>query len=217
MKINFCYDKNKDVWCLLNKGKGSNNSPKPTKQYEQFVAMYGADPSFEDATSFVDQYIIKNEIDIRGCIELFQHNWEQVQNEFQNRAEIIFDTILPNDITAYLTINSRCPYNVEDNYFYVSMQSNNVRGIIMHELWHFYTWQGLGVNQEEILGPQKYNDIKEALTGLLNVECRDLLTEDMTDAGYPQHQDLRKQILKYWEKDRNIKNLWNHIIRYPFH
>jgi hypothetical protein len=96
-------------------------------------------------------------------------------------------------------------------------QSNNVRGIIMHELWHFYTWQGLGVNQEEILGPQKYNDIKEALTGLLNVECRDLLTEDMTDAGYPQHQDLRKQILKYWEKDRNIKNLWNHIIRYPFH
>lgn len=211
MKINFCYDKDKDVWCLFNKGIGSNNSQKPTKQYEQLTAMYGEDPSLEDAKSFVDLYIIKNEIDISRCVELFQHDWEQVQNEFQNRAEIIFNTVLPNDITTYLTINSRCPYSVEDNYFYVSMQSNNVRGIIMHELWHFYTWYGLGANQEETLGLQKYNDMKEALTVLLNVECRDLFTEDMTDIGYPQHQDLRKQILKYWEKDRDIKNLWDHI------
>jgi hypothetical protein len=40
----------------------------------------------------------------------------------------------------------------------------------MHELWHFYTWYGLGVDQEERLGKEKYNDLKEALTVLINIE-----------------------------------------------
>ena len=81
----------------------------------------------------------------------------------------------------------------------------------MHELWHFYTWYSLGINQVEKLGKEKYNDLKEALTVLLNVEFRDLLPEGIIDAGYPQHKELRDKILKFWEKDRNIINLWNYL------
>lgn len=82
----------------------------------------------------------------------------------------------------------------------------------MHELWHFYTWYGLGADQEERISKEKYNDLKEALTVLLNVEYKDLLPEGMTDTGYPQHQEIRQRILKYWEKDRNIQNLWNCLV-----
>ena len=81
----------------------------------------------------------------------------------------------------------------------------------MHELWHFYTLYGLGTDQEEKIGKQKYNDLKESLTVLLNVECKNLLPEGVVDMGYTQHQDLRKKILEYWEKDKNIKNLWNYL------
>ena len=82
----------------------------------------------------------------------------------------------------------------------------------MHELWHFYTWYGLGADQEEKLGKQKYNDLKESLTVLLNVECEDLLPSGVIDTGYSQHQETREKILVYWKKNRNIKNLWNYLV-----
>ena len=86
------------------------------------------------------------------------------------------------------------------------------RKTVMHELWHFYTWYALGVDQEERLGKQKYNDLKEALTVLINIECKDLLKKGVEDKGYPQHQGIRQKILKYWETDRNLKNLWEYLV-----
>ncbi len=212
MQVNFTYNKDKDIWCLLNKGKSSNNSQNPTKQYEQLVAEFGNNPTEKDITTFVDKYISKNSIGISSRLADFQKDWESVSVEFQKRAETIFGITLPNDVIAYLTINSRCPYSIQDNFFYASVQSAQARRTVMHELWHFYTWYGLGAGQEEKLGKQKYNDLKEALTVLLNVECKDLLTEGMIDTGYPQHQEIREKIIAYWEKDRNIKNLWNYLV-----
>jgi|SRR3989344_2106004 len=211
MSVKFTYDKSKDIWCLLNKGKSSNNSQSPTKQYWQLVAEFGENPTEQNAADFVDKYIAENKIDIPDRTTDFQKDWEKVSEEFQKRAESIFEATLLSGVVAYLTINSRCPYSVQDNFFYVSLQSVRVRRTAMHELWHFYTWYGLGADQEEKLGKQKYNDLKESLTVLLNVECKDLLPEGVVDIGYPQHQEIRQQILEYWEKDRNIKNLWNHL------
>ncbi|MDQ5957331.1 MAG: hypothetical protein QG614_306 [Patescibacteria group bacterium] len=82
----------------------------------------------------------------------------------------------------------------------------------MHELWHFYTWCGIGFYQEEKIGKQKYNDLKEALTVLLNVECKDLLSEGVIDIGYHQHKEIRHKILEYWEKDKNIVKLWDYLV-----
>lgn len=211
MQVNFTYDKNKDVWCLLNKGKSSNNSQNPTKQYEQLIGKYGENPTTETAAVFIDEYITENKIDIPHRIEDFQKDWENISVDFQKRAEAIFNVSLPSCITAYLTTNSRCPYSIEGSFFYVSFQSSQATRTVMHELWHFYTWYGLGTDQEERLGKQKYNDLKEALTVLLNVECEDLLPGGSVDAGYPQHQEIRERILEYWKKDRNIKNLWDYL------
>lgn len=206
------YDKDKDIWCLLDKGKSSNNSRNPTRQYEQLVEKYGENPTAENAATFVADYIAENGIDISNHLEDFQKDWDSISGEFQKRAEAIFETFLPNDVVAYLTVNSRCPYSIQENFFYVSLQSMQVRRTVMHELWHFYTWYGLGVDQEEKLGKQKYNDLKEALTVLLNVECNDLLPEGMLDTGYSQHQEIRRTILEFWEKDKDIKKLWDYLI-----
>lgn len=211
VKVNFTYDKEKDVWCLLNKGKSSSNSKNTTKQYEQLVAEYGENPTSETAAVFLDKYFTENKIDVQKRIEDSQKDWGSISDEYQKRAEVIFGISLPDNVSAYFTVNSRCPYSIENNYFYVSLQSSSVRKTAMHELWHFYTWCGLGPDQEEKLGKQKYNDLKEALTVLLNVEFKDLLPEGVVDAGYPQHQEIREKILEYWEKDKSIKNLWNYL------
>ena len=212
MQVNFIYNKDKDIWCLLNKGKNSNNSQNSTKQYQQLVATYGENPTPEMAAIFINEYIIDNKIDIQKCVMDFQKEWGNVSNEFQRITETIFGTSLSNEVTAYLTINSRSPYSIQDNFFFIFLKSTQVRKIIMHELWHFYTWYGLGVDQEERLGKQKYNDLKESLTVLLNVECGDLLSDGMVDVGYPQHQEIRQKIIEYWKRNKNINSLWESLI-----
>lgn len=215
MKITFKYDKEKDVWCILNKGKSSINSQSPTKQYEQLVELYGENPSNESVTSFIDAYLSEKTIDTEKYIDLYQNDWNNVAEEYTKRAEEIFGVSLPKEIVVYLTVNSRCPYNLEENYFFVTVPtySDVARKTVMHELWHFYTWYAFGVDQEEKLGKQKYNDLKEALTVLLNVECKDLLPEDVTDKGYPQHTELREKILELWNTEKNIHKVWEVLVR----
>lgn len=214
MKISYQYDKEKDIWCLLNKGRSSMNSQNSTKQYEQLVEFHGENPSKEKTSSFVDTYILDNKIDIKKYIDQYQKDWEIVAEEYKTKAEEIFGVSLPEDVTAYLTINSRCPYNVAGNYFFVTVPTSLhvARRITMHELWHFYTWYRFSADQVEKIGAERYNDLKEALTVLLNIECKDILPPDMVDKGYPQHTNLRKKILDYWARDRNIINLWEHLI-----
>ena len=213
MKVIFDYSKDKDVWCLLNKGKSSNNNPNPTKVYELLTAKCGESPTEENTSSFIDTYLAENDVSIEAYVAKYTEEWFLVSDEYHKRAEAVFGSVLPQDVTAYLTINNRNPYSISDNLFYVTVPRDTVRKTVMHELWHFYTWYGLGTDQEEILGKQKYNDLKEALTVLLNVECADLLPEGISDEGYPQHQELRQSILNIWKNEKNIQSLWKEIAK----
>ena len=213
MNVIFDYDKPKDIWCLLNKGKASNNSQKPTKAYQQLINEFGDAPSEQDATTFIEKYITEQNIDVKKTIDRYKNEWLGVADKFQKRAEVIFNTTLPNDIAAYLTVNSRLPYDIEGNYFFVHMNSKTVRESVMHELWHFYTWYGLGLHQEKLLGKKKYNDLKEALTILIDIECKDLMPENAHDSGYPQHEELRNEIKKLWLENKNINFVWQQISR----
>ena len=139
---------------------------------------------------------------------ILQKNWDLVNSEFENRANKIFGIKIEDTISAYLTITGRFPYNVENKYFYVSAKNTNANTIAMHELWHFYTWKKFG-DQIEKIGSQKYNDIKESLTVLLNIECADLMG-GVVDAGYSQHQDLRKGIADMWKKTKDIEKVWEY-------
>lgn len=211
MNIFFTYDRAKDIWCIANKGKASNNSPKPTKIYELLEAKHGSNPTEETIGGFINSYLQENNISTLESINQYEAEWREVADEYHQRAEAIFEIKLPEEITVYLTINNRCPYNIAENLFYASFPSESVRLTIMHELWHFYTWYGLGVDQEEKLGKETYNDLKEALTVLLNEECADLMPEGIRDNGYPQHSELRTEIQKLWTEKRDISWVWNKI------
>ncbi len=201
------------VWCLLNKGKSSNNSQTITKVYEELVAQYGDNPTEADTATFIEQHLKDQHIVIEKSIEQYQRDWDSIAEEFKQRAEKIFGVTLPQDVTAYLTINTRSPYSIQDHYFFVSFSAISARRTAMHELWHFYTWYGLGEGEEARMGKQEYNERKEALTVLLNVECKDLLPDGVIDNGYPQHKELREKILQLWEKEKDIKKLWSQLAK----
>ncbi len=211
MQLNFTYKKDEDIWCLLNKGKSSNNSPNPTKAYEQLINFAGKNPDERSTSKFIDTYIADNKIDINKRIKEYQKDFEDISDEFQNIAEKVFGVSLLEDITVYLTINNRCPYSLKENLFFVCLSNNSALQTVMHELWHFYTWYKFGADEQERIGPEKYNDIKEALTVLLNIECNHLLPEGIEDTGYPQHQELRNQILELWKENPHIDFIWNKL------
>ena len=212
MKVVFEYSREKDIWCILNYGKTSTNSPFPTKVYEQFVESYGSASSNENAGTFIENYLSGNKIEVDVYRNTYQFDWDGIADEYEKIAEDIFKVNIPNTVTAYLTINNRSPYSIESNLFFVKVPSESVRKTVIHELWHFYTWYKFGVVWEEKIGKEKYNEIKEALTVLLNIECKGLLPEGILDMGYSQHQELRTKIVELWSKERDMDKLWSGLI-----
>ena len=213
-KLTFSYNLDKDIWCIANKGKSSNNSPHPTKIYQEILGRYGINPGNENINDFIEHYLRENKISPESYINKYQDEWTAVSAEYHTRAESVFGIVLPIAITVYLTINNRCPYNIGDNLFFVSFPRESVRKTIMHELWHFYTWYGLGQEQEKLLGNELYNELKESLTVLLNLVCTDLLPQGVKDEGYPQHQELRTKAIELWDSTGDINKVWTELTHY---
>lgn len=212
MKLTFRYNRTQDIDCILEYGRSSANSPNQTKVYESLTSLYGKNPSESTTSQFIDIYLKENKVDIENTITTYQKKWNEMGGEYHKRAKNIFGINLPtSDITAYITINNRCPYNINDHYFFVSVSGPHIIKTTMHELWHFYTWYKYGVEWEEKLGGNKYNELKEALTVLLNAECKDLLPEGIQDNGYPQHKELRERILKLWSQEKDMDLLWKKL------
>ena len=173
---------------------------------------HGGSPSEIETSIFTESYLSHHKIDMVSITESYQNSWNTISSEYQRRAQNIFEVTIPDDITAYITINNRCPYDIRNNTFYVSIHGSAPTKTAMHELWHFYTWYKYGFEWEQKLGVAKYNEIKEALTVLLNVECGDLLPEGVRDNGYSQHKELREKILVLWSKEKNMNSLWQALV-----
>lgn len=207
MRITFEYNEDKDLWCLLNKGGGSLNSPgKMTKTYTELLEFAAGGDVAEVAGEFIHQYISEHNIDTKRNAKMEQENWNGVSEQFEKIAERVFGVNIEDTITAYLTITGRWPYNIGQKYFFVSAKASNNNVTAMHELWHFYTYAAFGKYEKDV-GPQKYNEIKESLTVLLNMEAAHIMGGE-ADEGYPQHKELRSSISKMWVETKDIQNVW---------
>jgi hypothetical protein len=196
-----------DIDCLISKGGGSNNSlGQKTKTYEALLAYTNEVKNTEKVKEFVRLHIKENDFNLEEVTKSLQINWDVISSDFEKRAEKVFGLNIADNITAYLTITGRFPYSIEKKYFYVSAKKSNANATAMHELWHFYTWHKFGDTINHV-GSDKFNDIKEALTVLLNIECVDLMNGEI-DKGYPQHQELRKIISDTWSKTKDINEAW---------
>ena len=157
MQVNFSYNEDKDIECLIAKGPGSINSPgQKTKTYEKLLAYTTEVTNPEKVRDFVHKYLNEGNINPIEAVETLKNNWSVIGKEFEKRAEKVFGVSIEDDITAYLTVTGRYPYNIGGKYFFVSMRSVGANPIVMHELWHFYTYYKFGhtINQ---IGNEKFN------------------------------------------------------------
>lgn len=208
MKVNFVYNEDKDIECLLTLGVGKTHEPgQKTKTYEELLAFTSDIGNLEKVREFVRKYISKNAIDTQRTKELLQKNWDAIAVEFEKRAEKIFGIKIADTINAYLTITGRYPYYPfdEDKRFYVPAHKDNANPTAMHELWHFYTWYKFG--KRDVADEKKFSVAAEALTVLLNIECADLMQRAVDDR-YPQYRNTRETVAANWKNSKDIDKVW---------
>lgn len=204
MKLHIAYDIEKDIDNFI-RGTNAVNSKKPTKFQIAFSEKYGDDFEAEKVKAFIEEQDKINGFDASKEIVAIEERWKIAEPIFIPRVEKIFGISYPAPIiTVYLTHNERCTYNIEQNYFFVKIGSEFSNNTIMHELLHFYTWHAFGKKLlDEGLSKLAYNDIKESLTELLNLEFSDLMN-GKPDVGYPQHQEMRAKIREMWLAKKEI-------------
>ncbi len=205
LKVHFAYDLEKDVENFL-RGTQSINNKAPTKLQRLYIEKHGPIYDSEIVRNFIETYIQNNHIDLSSFVTAMERDWRPIEENFISKTEKLFGTTYPvESITAYLSTNSRCTYNIQDNYFFVFLNAKSPNAYIMHELLHFYTSYAL---HDELIGQgldeKQYNDIKESLTELLNLEYVDLM-DGIVDEGYSQHVAMRKKVRALWLATKDLR------------
>lgn len=152
----------------------------------------------EDAYIFLYTYLEnfwdKNKDIVQKKIDEMQIDFNQYQDGIFKTMEILTKhPIYRNDFTVFLTSLNRWPYKMNLGQTWSGLHRNWFVPAFTHELLHFQTiWYYKEYIMNILHDEKKFEDFKEALTFLLNYEF-----PGMTDAWYPQHQELRKQLEDY--------------------
>jgi hypothetical protein len=142
------------------------------------------------------------------------------KEEIIKRLERIHNKTLPvNKILIKYETFTCCPYIYKGKngdffglYFAKFVLDRNIEcKIFSHELMHlFFHHYFEDYCLDKGLAKKEAMDIKEAVTVILNVELKDIIEEE--DFGYPDHVELRKNILKEWKKHKDFKKMLEIIV-----
>jgi hypothetical protein len=214
MTVEFTYDIRKDADNFI-RAHHSLNRTDDSKLYSAFISKHpGIVPTIDTLQGFIRSYIASEKIDIEVGLRASREYWHPVQAEYFRRIKNLFSVSLPSDtVTAYASINDRRGYNIDESYFFISAdrpKGNNLT--IAHEILHFYTWYQFSRSlKTEGITLAQYNDIKESLTEILNLEFADLLNGQY-DAGYPQHQNMRRRINELWKEGVPLRTIVSDLV-----
>jgi len=139
--------------------------------------------------------------------------WAQKEEEIFKRITLITKKpIWPPKIVCYYTTFPRGMYRIKKHFAWMQLDPKAFYtkeifcSAILHEIFHFqfhkYFWEyckTLGMNKIEI------NNVKEAVTFLLNKEFLDLIP--FKDRGYKIHSNFRKDLSKIWHQEKNFRKL----------
>ena len=144
---------------------------------------------------------------------IIKSSWKKVEKRYFRKLEKITKRkIYIDKFTCYFTTIGRCPYNYKGNWFMVNIFSHDIKRTAAHELMHLQFHYYFQDYVEDKLGHSKFEDLKEALTVLLNIEFKDIT--DKKDTGYPNHQKLRKFIVEQWKKEPDFDILIDKCVNY---
>ena len=228
LNLNFLYSREKDALNWVNTAKDIN--PPFNFSYEASVAPISEELLKEiirldkkEAVKKVLEYFssgtrkkrqeLKEEF-IEYNISALNNHWQKHGEELVKKIEKIFGKFKIKTCDIFITTLYVCDYNYEEKYFYLSLYHSLAKNftIIAHELAHFLFYDYFqSYLKESDVSDDKFQDLKESMTVLLNTEeFKNLLL--IEDSGYEPHQKLRESILSAWQKHKNLKKVADEVV-----
>lgn len=174
---------------------------------------------WKDAKKYIINYLnrryTKNKENYQKKLDKIKKSWGKIEEKyFKKLEEITKRKIYRENFTCYATTIGRCPYNIKENWFMTNIFCNINHSLltIVHELMHLQIHYYFEKKLREKISYKKFQDLKEALTILLNIEFRDILNEE--DVGYPNHVDLRNFIKEQWKKEKDFDVLLDKCVEH---
>lgn len=225
--VDFKYDFKKDAWSWVYIAKRKDDMWGMDKKKQiDFIPLpllkQIIKKDKKEAEILIFNYLINHpkkkvrKVVIDNQIQVLEKSWEKIENVyFKTLEKVTQKPIYTKNFTCYITSGFMCPYNPEEDWFMASMWHGQPFSLttIAHELMHLqfihYYWDYL---ENEGLSREKIEDLKEALTFLLNEpEFNNFLL--VNDKGYPNHQKLRGKLQKEWEKEKDFKKFLDKAIK----
>jgi len=222
-KVIFRYDFEKDAWAwaafakrkskiyglknrldfippeLLKKIRGKNKKSAEKLVYDYLV---------NNSKKKIRKIVIEKEKDVLRDI------WRELENKFFKRLEKITQKpIFASNFRCYFTTGFMCPYDEKENWFMVSMWHSIPADIttICHETLHLQFLYYYREYCQKFLSEKEIQDLKEALTFLLNTDFNDLILS--YDMGYSAHKKLRIKLEKIWKEEKDFGNFLDKAIQ----
>lgn len=216
--VTFKYDIKKDAWSWVHIAKkdkscwGLDWRPQVAHIPDDLLSKI-LKLSFPKAQIAVEKYLKNHpkrkyrELVLKEEKNSLEKLWKKVEKNFFNiLSDITQQSIYRNNFKCFFTTGFMCPYNLEENWFMVSMWHSLPSSIttICHELLHFqFLHYYKGYLKKEGLNNRQIETLKEALTFLLNEpEFKKVVLVE--DQGYPDHQKLRKALKKVWQDNKEF-------------
>lgn len=137
---------------------------------------------------------------------------EHQKEIFSRMQKVTGKKIYRKNFTCFLTTFPRAPYDYHRGYVWLPIiwpKETYIRTFI-HELLHFQTYAYWQKRCLQKLTKEQFENLKESLTIILNEEFMDLII--WPDKGYKMHENLRKRLLQFWQKNKNFNKLINYGI-----
>lgn len=181
---------------------------------EVYKEIYGK--SYSEAGKFLNKYleeIYKKDRRLKMFKVKIPKYWKTNKEEFiKGMTSIMEEDICPKRLICYFTSFPRGTKDKENKWIRPSFLKNKQGKItiknyfrsIMHELLHIQTDYYGTLNKLDLFYSQKTH-LNESLTILINYYFYPKLIDK--DFGYEQDQRLRKGLIRYWKKEKDIQNL----------
>lgn len=122
----------------------------------------------------------KDREEIKEKLRNFEKAWKKIEAKYFKKLERITQhKIYAEEFICYITTIGRCPYRPKENWFMVNLFSKPEKAVLTcaHELMHLQFHYYFERKLREKISYEKFHDLKEALTILLNLEFSDILKE----------------------------------------
>lgn len=186
----FKYDEEKEVDIFNRMAADGRFNPQTKTLWEKEFSKV----KFEDGCDFLSNQT-----------KLCEENWKDVEQNFLLQMSKFFEKKceIPAEMTCYLVRYTTFPYSIENGWFMAPLYGSPTdrNRVIMHELCHFFTPQGVE------------KSMKEALPVILNDnETFKMYAVDRGNSKDPEEMRLRPLILEMFKTGKTYSEVVNSLV-----